>query len=224
MADGRLAQPDPDPERLLANARKIAKIARTPRDPVNGGFLIERTEQQFTFAIEAFESEQRTREADQARAELEQFQRESDFILHYAPLLLDSSAFRMSFDSLAASNEVGRFFNGIENIDKVVDIARRRMRNPDRLGAAEDATKAATCMLWRAHRKEETIDLYNEFTDVLIKEITMSISKGHLHLVEARAQIARRRLLLTDRKDDARRLVATVSEALRPRTVSNTGL
>jgi hypothetical protein len=70
-------------------------------------------------------------------------------------------------------------------------------------------------MLWRAHREEETIALYNEYTDVLIKDIAASIRHDKLYLVEARSKIARRRLLLAGRRDEARQLLTTVSEALR---------
>ncbi|MGO9197246.1 MAG: hypothetical protein ACLQK4_08970 [Acidimicrobiales bacterium] len=215
MGNGRLGLPDPRPEGLLAHARKIASIARRATDSVNGSFLIEKTETQYIFAIEAFDSKHRAREAVEARAELEQFRTESGFILHAAPLLLERSAFRSAFDSLAASREVGQFFNGTDNIDEIVALARRRMENPDRLAAAEDATKAATCMLWRVHREEETIILYNEYTDVLVKDIIASINKDILYLVEARSKIARRRLLLTGRKDEARQLLATVYNALK---------
>lgn len=221
MREGRLAQPEPGPERLLASARKIAKIARRPRDSVNGEFLIERAEEQYSLAIKALESESRAREADEVRAELDQFLAESEFIIESAPLLLDRSAFRRFFDSLAASNEVGQYFNGIDDLDGIVALARSRMRNPDRLGAAEAATKAATCMLWRAHREEDTIELYNEFTDALIRDITTSIAKGTLHLVEARAAIARKRLLLADRKEEARELLGAVADAIAPQSVRN---
>jgi hypothetical protein len=215
MGNGRLGQPDPRPEGLLAHARKIAKIARRAPDTANGRFLIETAEKQYAFAIESFDTKHRTREAIEARAELESFRTQSDFILHDAPLLVESSAFRKHFDTLAASKEVGPFFNGTDNVDEVVSLARRRMENPDRLAASEDATKAATCMLWRAHREEETIALYNEYTDVLIKDIAASIRHDKLYLVEARSKIARRRLLLAGRRDEARQLLTTVSEALR---------
>jgi hypothetical protein len=224
MGNGRLGQPDPRPEGLLAHARKVAKLSRRATDTVNGSFLIERTEEQYTFAIEAFDSRHRTREAIEARAELGQFRRESGFILHAAPLLLESSAFRSAFDSLAASRKVGQFFNGTDNIDQIVALARRRMENLDRLAAAEDAARAATCMLWRAHREEETIVLYNEYTDALIKDITTNISKGILYLVEARSKIVRKRLWLTGRKDEASQLLTTVYEALKPRPMGNPSL
>src|ERR1039458_2638936 len=117
MAKGRLGQPDPRPEGLLAHARRIAQIARRATDTTNGRFLIERTEEQYIFAIEAFDGKHKTREAIDARAELERFRTQQDFILHDAPLLLESSAFRKHFDNLAASKEVGQFFNGTDNID-----------------------------------------------------------------------------------------------------------
>jgi hypothetical protein len=217
MGNGRLGLPDPRPEGLLAHARKIAGLARKATDTVNGRFLIETTEEHYTFAIDAFDSKHRTREANAARSELEQFRTETGFILHAAPLLLERSAFRRAFDSLAASKDVGPFFNGTDDLDEIVALARRRMENPDRLAAAEDAARVATCLLWRAHREEETIALYNEYTDALVKNITTSIRYGNLYLVEARSKIARRRLWLAGRKDEARQLLSTVSEALRPR-------
>ena len=223
MGNGRLGQPDPRPEGLLAHARKIAKLAQRATDTVNSSFLIEKTEEQYAFAIQAFDSKYRSREATETRAELEQFRTESGFIMHAAPLLLERSAFRKAFDSLAASNEVGQFFNGTDNVDEIVALARARMRNRDRLAAAEDATRAASCMLWRAHREEEAIVLYNEFTDALVREITINIREGNLYLVAARSKIARKRLLLTGRQDDARRLLVTVSEALEARPMSNPG-
>jgi hypothetical protein len=151
---------------------------------------------------------------------LEEFQRASGFILHAAPLLTERSAFRTTLDSLAASKQVGKFFNGTDDVDEVVALARRRMENLDRLAAADDAARAATCMLWRAHREEETIDLYNEYTDALMKDINSNISRGTLFLVETRARIARRRLRLTGRQDEASQLLATVYEALKPRQAS----
>jgi hypothetical protein len=213
MGYGPLGQPDPPPEGLLAHARRIAKISRRATDTVNGSFLIERTEEQYTFAIEAFDSRQRTQEASEVRAELENFRSQSVFILHSAPLLSEGSAFRSAMDSLVASGGVGQFFNGSDNVDETVALARRRMENLDRLAAAEDATKAATCMLWRAHREEETIALYNQYTDAMIKDITNNISRGTLYLVEVRSRIARKRLLLTGRKDEANRLLRIVFEA-----------
>jgi len=221
---GRLAQPDPHPDGLLAHARRIATLARRPTDSANCRFLIEKTEEQYAFAIDAFDSKRRIREANEARAELENFRAESRFLLHAAPLLLDGSAFRKFFDKLAASNEVGQFFNGTDNVDEVVALARRRIGNRDRLRAAEEATTAATCMLWRARREEEAIVLYNEYSDSLVKDITASISKGNLYLVEVRSKIARKRLLLTGRKEDALQLLVTVSEALKPRPTSSPSL
>jgi hypothetical protein len=221
MSTDRLAQPNPLPEGLLAHARKVAKLARRPTDTANGNFLIEKTEERYTFAITAFETKKRTYEANAARAELELFRTETGFILNSAPLLLERSAFRKTFDALAASKKVGQFFNGTDDVDEVVSLARRRMANRDRLSAADDATTAATCMLWRAGREEETIALYNKFTDVLVREIATSISKGDLYLVEARSKVARRRLSLTGRKAEAGQLLATVSDALNTRLVSN---
>jgi hypothetical protein len=211
-----LAQPSPRPEGLLAHARKIAKLARRGEDVTNCSFLIEMAEAQYTFAIDAFDSHRRTWEAGEARKELDRFRKESDFILQTAPLLWEGSAFRKVFDKLAASKEVGQFFNGTDNVDDIVALARKRMGNPDRLHAAEEATTAATCMLWRAQREEETIVLYNEFTDALVKDILLSINKGNLYLVEARATITRKRLLLTGRQDEAHQLLMAVSEALSP--------
>ena len=221
MDNEPLAQPNPRPEGLLAHARKIAGLARRSTDTANGSFLIEKTKAQYALAIDAFESKKRTREANDARAELERFRKESGFILHSAPLLLEGSKFRRVFDQLAESKEVGQFFNGTNNVDEIVALAKKRMRNQDRLHAAEEAITAATCMLWRAHREEETIVLYNEFTDVLIKDIKTSITKGNLYLVEARSDIARKRLWLTGRRDEALQLLMTVSEALKPRTMSS---
>jgi hypothetical protein len=220
MGDGRLGLPDPRPEGLLAQARKIAKLSRRAEDPVHGNFLIELTNEQYLYAIEAFDSRHRRREGNETRAELEEFQRASGFILHAAPLLTERSAFRTTLDSLAASKQVGKFFNGTDDVDEVVALARRRMENLDRLAAADDAARAATCMLWRAHREEETIDLYNEYTDALMKDINSNISRGTLFLVETRARIARRRLRLTGRQDEASQLLATVYEALKPRQAS----
>ena len=117
---------------------------------------------------------------------------------------------------------MGQFYNGTDNVDEVVALAKRRMRNSDRLNAAEEAITAATCMLWRAHREEETILLYNAFTDVLVNDIKSSILKGNLYLVETRAGIVRKRLWLTGRRDEAFQLLATVSEALTP-LVSTSG-
>ena len=214
MCNGRLGQPDPRPEGLLAQARKIAKLSRRATDSVNGSFLIERTEEQYRFAIEAFDSRHMLREAIDARAELDRFRMQSGFILHDAPLLLESSDFRSVFDSLAASKKVGRFFNGVDDLDEIVALARRRMVNLDYLGAAQDAVRAATCMLWRANREEETIALYNEYTDALVKDVTASISRGTLYLVATRSKIATKRLWLTGRNDEASQLLAIVHEAL----------
>jgi len=141
VVNGRLGLPDPSPEGLLAHARKIARLSRRATDTVNGSFLIERTESQYAFAIEAFESRHKTREAIATRAELEQFRTQSGFILHDAPLLLERSTFRSAMDSLAASKKVGPFFNGTDKLDEIVVLARRRMENLDRLAAADDATR-----------------------------------------------------------------------------------
>jgi hypothetical protein len=97
------------------------------------------------------------------------------------------------------------------------------MENLDRLPAAEDANRAATCMLWRAHREEEAIVLYDEYTDALVRDIIANISRGVLYLVEARSKIARRRLRLTGRKDEAGQLFTVVYEALQPHPMSNSG-
>jgi hypothetical protein len=215
MGNGRLGQPDPQPERLLAHARKIAKLSRRATDSVHGTFLIERTEEQYRFAIEAFDSKHRTREATDARSELGQFRMQSGFMLRAGPLLAESSDFRSVFDSLATSTTVGQFFNGTDDLDEIVALARRRMKKLDNLAAAEDAARAATCMLWRAHREEETLVLYNEYTDALIRDVTISINKGALYLVAVRSKIASRRLWLTGRNDEASQLLATVNEALK---------
>jgi len=216
MGNGRLGQPDPQPEGLLAHARKIARLSRRATDTVNGSFLITRTEEQYRLTIEAFESRNRTGQANEARSELERFRMQSGFILHAAPLLLDSSDFRSTFDSLATSKKVGRFFNGTDDLDEIVALARKRMENLDHLAAAADAARAATCMLWRANREEETIALYNEYTDALVKDVTISISRGALYLVEVRTKIASKRLWLTGRHDEASQLLATVHAALKP--------
>jgi hypothetical protein len=219
-----LAQPNPRPEGLLAHARKLAKVARKATDTVNGSFLIEKTKSQYAYVIDAFESIGMMREAHEAREELERFRKQSGFILNAAPLLAEGSDFRRFFDQLAASKEVGHFYNGTDNVDDVVALATKRMRNHDRLHAAEEAITAATCMLWRAHREEETIDLYNAFTDVLVNDIKTSIVKGDLYLVEARAEIVRKRLWLTGRKDDVLHLMMAVSEAMNPRSMSSPGV
>ena len=177
MGNGRLGQPDPQPERLLAHARKIAKLSRRATDTVHGSFLIERTQEQYRFAIEAFDSRRRSREAIDARSELEQFRMQSGFMLRAAPLLLESSDFRSAFDSLATSEKVGRFFNGTDDLDEIVALARRRMKKLDNLAAAEAAARAATCMLWRAHREKETIVLYNEYTDALVRDCLLYTSR-----------------------------------------------
>src|SRR5271166_2650329 len=157
MANEPLAQPNPRPEGLLAHARKLAKVSQKATDTVNGSFLIEKTKAQYAYVIDAFESKGMTREANEAKEELERFRTQSGLILNGAPLLLPGSNFRRVFDQLAASKEVGQFYNGTDKVDDVVALAEKRMRNPDRLHAAEEAITAATCMLWRAHREEETI-------------------------------------------------------------------
>jgi hypothetical protein len=78
-------------------------------------------------------------------------------------------------------------------------------------------------MLWRAHREVETIALYNENTDALIKDIKMNITNGTVYLVEARSKVARRRLRLTGRISEASQLRTVVYEALKPRPTSNPG-
>ena len=222
MDNEPLAQPNPRPEGLLAHARKLALVARRATDAVNASYLLEKTKTQYTYAIDAFESKGMTSEAKEAREEMGRFLTQSEFILNAAPLLLQGSKFRKHFDHLARSQQVGQFYNGTDNVDEVVALAKRRMRNSDRLNAAEEAITAATCMLWRAHREEETILLYNAFTDVLVNDIKSSILKGNLYLVETRAGIVRKRLWLTGRRDEAFQLLATVSEALTP-LVSTSG-
>ena len=209
----RLAQPDPSPEALLAHARRIAKIALRSTDGVTGNFLIEKAEEQYNVAIKAFDSVRKVGEAIQARAELKEFSAESRFALYDAPVLLDGTAFRRAMDALAESGSIGTYYNGTNDLDEIVAIAKRRMANRDRLGAAEDATRAATCLLWRAGREDEAISLYNEFTDALVRDIRANLSSGHLYLVKMKVDIARKRLELTGRLDEAREVDKLVSEA-----------
>jgi hypothetical protein len=221
MSTLRLAQPDPRPEGLLAHARRIAKIALRATDTVNGDFLIAKAEEQYTIAIQAFDRKMRKAEANQARAELKHFRTESQFVLHDAPVLAEDSAFRSALDTLAASDEIGPYYNGTNDIDEIVSLARRRMGKRDSLSAAEDATRAATCLLWRAHREEETIAVYNEFTDALIRDVVANLNGGHLYLVEKKAEIARRRLLLTGRADKASELEELLAVASKPRPMGS---
>jgi hypothetical protein len=216
MASQRLAQPEPPPEGLLAHARKVAKIALRTSDAITGDFLIKKAEELYNMAIRAFERGYKVREASQARSELKQFSSESRFVLHDAPVLSGDSAFRRALDDLAGSDTIGAYYNGTNNLDDIVTIAKRRMAQRDRLGAAEDATRAATCLLWRAGREEEAIALYNEFTDVLVRDVRTYLDHDHLYLVETKAEIARKRLLLTGRRDEAgeiEKLVAQASQA-----------
>jgi hypothetical protein len=218
-----LGQPNPRPEGLLAHARKVAMLARRATDAVNATYLLDKTEAKYIYAIEAFESQRMTREARLTREELDRFLKQSEFILNVAPILSEGSNFRRHLDQLASSQQVGRFYNGTDNVDEVVALATQRMRNPDRLHAAEEAVAAATCMLWRAGREEETVVLYNAFTEVLVNDIRSSIMKGSLYLVEARAEIVKKRLWLTGRKDEAAQLMASVSEALSRGAFSTSG-
>jgi hypothetical protein len=220
MSTPRLAQPEPRPERLLAHARKIARIALRASDTVTGDFLIEKAEEQYAIAIEALDSTSRNGEANQARAELREFSAESRFLLHDAPVLGGDSAFRKAFDMLAASQSIGSYYNGTNDVDEIVAIARKRMARRDRLGAAEDATRAATCLLWRAQREEEAVSLYDEFTDVLVRDVRGDLDNGHLYLVETKADIAGKRLMLTGRAEEARELDRLVLLALQARPMS----
>lgn len=217
MSNIRLAQPEPHPERLLAHARKIAKIALRATDTITGDFLIDKAEEQYALAIRALDGALMRGEAAQARIELEEFSAESRFLLHDAPVLAGDSAFRKALDILAASEAIGPYYNGTNNVDEIADIARKRMARRDRLGAAEDATRAATCLLWRAHREEEAKDLYNEFTDVLVREVKADLDSGQHYLVETKSDITRKRLVLTGRKDEADQLENLVSESLKAR-------
>jgi hypothetical protein len=212
MSTLRLAQPDPRPEALLAHARRIAKIALRSTDSITGDFLIEKAEEQYQVAIRAFDSKSRPGEASQARAELKQFSSESRFALHDAPVLLDGSAFRKAMDALAATESIGPYYNGTNDLEEIVNIARRRMAHRDRLGAAEDATRAATCLLWRAGREDEAISLYNEFTDALVRDVRAHLGSGLHSIVQRKLDIARHRLLLTDRRDEALELAKLVED------------
>jgi len=221
MGTLRLAQPDPPPEALLAHARKIAKIALRTTNAITGDFLIEKAEQQYAIAIKAFDGKSRVGEANHVRAELKQFSTESRFVLHDAPVLAGASAFRRALDALAASEAIGPYYNGTNNLDEIVTIARRRMAQRDRLAAAEDATRAATCLLWRAEREEEAIGLYNEFTDALVRDVKAHLEHGHLYLVEVKADIARKRLLLTGRRDEASKIEKLMSQASQARPMGS---
>lgn len=221
MTTLRLAQPRPRPEGLLAHARRIATIALRSTDAVTGDFLIEKAEEQYAIAIQAFESRARVAEANNARAEMEQFSTEARFELHDAPVLAGTTAFRRALDALAASEAIGRYYNGTDNVDEIVTIARKRMANRDRLGAAEDATRAATCLLWRAEREEEAISLFNDFTDTLLNDVVAHLDGDHLYLVDKKADIVRKRLLLTGRKDEAENVEKLVSEASQARPMAS---
>jgi hypothetical protein len=209
-----LAQPDPTPDRLLAFARRVAELALRATNTVNGNYLIRRAEEQYGLAIKALESHDRIREAEWAGNELNQFGADSRVALKTSPVLVKGSRFRRAMDLLAESPEIGKFYNGTDKIDVIVAIARRRMASRERLAAAEDATRAATCMLWRMQREEEATLLYNEFTDALLKDVFATIEKGNIYLVEMKSRVARKRLLLTGRNDDAQHLETAVSQAM----------
>ena len=217
MSTLRLAQPEPRPEALLAHARKIARIALRATDAITGDFLIEKAEEQYAIAITALDQKMLVGEARQARAELKQFSAESRFVLRDAPVLTGDSAFRRALDDLAASGTIGPYYNGTNKLDDIVSIARKRMGQRDRLGAAEDATRAATCLLWRAGREDEAITLYNEFSDALVRDIRAHLAGGQLYLVDRKVDIARKRLLLTGRKDEADELERVMSQASKAR-------
>jgi hypothetical protein len=211
---GRLAQPDPTPDRLLIFARRVAELALRATNTVNGNYLIGRAEEQYGLAIKAFENHNRIREAEWASNELNQFGADSRVALKTSPVLVKGSPFRRAMDLLAESSEVGKFYNGTDKIDVIVAIARRRMGSRERLAAAEDATRVATCMLWRMQREEEATLLYNEFTDALMKDVFATIEKGDIYLVEMKSRVARKRLLLTGRNDDAQHLDTAVYQAM----------
>lgn len=221
MGTLRLAQPEPPPEGLLAHARRIAKIALRTSDSITGDFLIVKAEEQYAIAIRALEAKYMVGEASVARTELKQFSAESRFVLHDAPVLSGTSAFRRALDALAATEAIGAYYNGTNNLDEIVTIARRRMSQRDRLGAAEDATRAATCLLWRAEREEEAIALYNEFTDALVRDVKAHLATGQVYLVETKADIARKRLLLTGRNDEADAMERLVVDASRARPMGS---
>jgi hypothetical protein len=69
-------------------------------------------------------------------------------------------------------------------------------------------------MLWRIQREEEATLLYNEFTDALMKDVFATIEKGDIYLVEMKSRVARKRLLLTGRNDDAQHLDTAVYQAM----------
>lgn len=221
MSTVRLAQPDPRPEALLAHARKIAKIALRTTDTITGDFLIDKAEEQYAVAIRALDGKAMVAEAGQARAELAQFSIEARFTLHEAPVLVDGSAFRRALDSLARDDTIGAYYNGTNDVEEIVRIARRRMSSRERLGAAEDATRAATCLLWRAGREEEAMALYNDFTDALVRDVRSNLDGGLLSLVRTKADIARRRLMLTGRTDDAREIDKLLAEASQARPMGS---
>jgi hypothetical protein len=221
MTTLRLAQPEPRPEGLLAHARRIAKIALRATDSVTGDFLIEKAEEQYQVAIRALDGKSMAGLASQARAELKQFSTESRFVLHDAPVLTEDTAFRRALDTLAATEAIGPYYNGTNDLDEIVAIAKRRMSKRDQLVAAEDATRAATCLLWRAKREEEAISLYNDFTDALVRDVKAHLGGGQLYLVEKKADIARNRLLLTGRTDEASDIEKLVSDASQARPMGS---
>lgn len=216
MSTLRLAQPEPTAEGLLAHARRIAVIARRATDPVTGDFLIAKAEDQYAIAIKALVSTSKASEASEARDELKRFSVESRFQLHDAPVLAGNSPFRRALDALAATEAIGSYYNGTDDVDEIVALAKRRIAQRDRLGAAEDAVRAATCLLWRAQREEETVALYNEFTDALVRDVKGHVDNGLFNLVEKKADIARKRLLLTGRRAEAWEIDRILSEASRP--------
>ncbi len=215
-ATRRFARPDPEPEVYLANAKRLERLVETASDDTNRDFLLEKLEEQYLHAITALDDRQRSREAIQIRAALTRVRSQSGRRhLHTDPLLAEHSAFRRYFNSLSASDRVGRFFNGTDDVDDVVNLARKWMTRRERLVAAEGAATAATCMLWRGGREADAIQLYDDFTNFYVVDILEKLSLGQsLHLAEHRAAIASQRLLLTGRKHEARQLLDIVSEAL----------
>ena len=210
-----MARPDPTSDAYLANARRLARIASKAEDDINRAFLLERMEEQYILAIQELDGTRRAREALEVRAELEQSRRRSGRRPpRIEPLLAEGSQFRSALDDLASSNRVGQFFNGTDNVDDVVFIAKKWMGRDGRLTAAESAVRAATCMLWRAGREEETVHLYDEFTNIYMVDVLARIDGANsLSLAEPRARIASQRLRLTGRKHEARQLLAIVTEA-----------
>ncbi|HEV2360111.1 MAG TPA: hypothetical protein VGS21_00255 [Acidimicrobiales bacterium] len=215
----RLAQPDPPPDRLLAFARKVAELALRSDNTVNGNFLIGRAEDQYAMAIKALVDNGRVRESEWVGDELRQFSEDSRSVLKTSPVLVKGSPFRRAMDRLADSTEIGKYYNGTDKVDAIVDIARRRMGSRERLVAAEDATRAATCMLWREKREEDAILLYNELTDAMVRDLMATIEKGDIYLVEMKSRVVRKRLVLAGRSDDVRDLDASVSKAMSTDTV-----